>query len=262
MMLRSVLLSLTLALLAPGTTAQASDLEREKRLSNQIVDAIFDGEPFFLTADDHEFLAIHMRADADPARGAAIILHGRGYHPNWEDVAYPLRTGLPAQGWDTLSLQMPVLEKSAKYYDYVPIFAEAHPRIEAGIAYLREQGHDNIVLIAHSCGAHMAMDWIGSAGDEAINAYVGIGMGATDYQQPMLEPFPLNEMQVPVLDIYGGEEYPAVKKMAPERLAAMRAAGNAHSEQVVVEGADHYFKGKGQALTDRVGEWLNGLPLE
>jgi hypothetical protein len=36
--------------------AQAgSDLEREQRLADQIVDDIFDGEPVMLKADDHEF---------------------------------------------------------------------------------------------------------------------------------------------------------------------------------------------------------------
>jgi hypothetical protein len=39
--------------------------------------------------------------------------------------------------------------------------------------------------------------------DGAIDAYIGIGMRATDYGQPMLEPFPLDGMKVPVLDVYG-----------------------------------------------------------
>ena len=38
-----------------------------------------------------------------------IILHGRGYHPDWAEVANPLRVGL-AEGWNTLSLKMPVLD--------------------------------------------------------------------------------------------------------------------------------------------------------
>ena len=103
----------------------ASDLEREKRLSDQIIDAILDGEPEFLNTGNHKFLSIYMETDADQPKGAAIILHGRGYHPNWKDVVYPLRTGLPEHGWHTLSIQMPVLNKQAKYYDYVPITEES-----------------------------------------------------------------------------------------------------------------------------------------
>jgi hypothetical protein len=47
----------------------------------------------------------------------------------------------------------------------------------------------------------MTMAWIKEFGDNAINAYVGIGMEATDYGQPMLERFPLERMSIPVLDV-------------------------------------------------------------
>lgn len=240
-------------------TAQAADLEREKRLADEIVDMIVEGEPVWLQAGDHPFLSIYMPSTVRHAHGAAIILHGRGMHPDWADVVAPLRTALPASGWHTLSLQMPVLGKEAKYNDYVPTFPEAIPRIAAAIAYLRDTGVKHIVLIAHSCGAHMAMHWIARKGDGDINAYVGIGMGATDYQQPMREPFPLASMHVPVLDIYGSAEYPQVLKMAPERLDGMNKAGNSQSRQVVVNGADHYFHEHNAELTKAVSAWLNQL---
>lgn len=243
------------------TTVTASDLAREQRIAEQIVDAIFDGEPLELEAQGHNFLAIHMESSADTPRGAAIILHGRGLHPDWETVVKPLRTALPEQGWETLALQMPVLEKEAKYYDYEAIFAEAHPRIDAAIAWLRERGIERIVLIAHSCGAHMAMSWVRNGGT-GIDAYVGIGMGATDYQQPMRQPFPLDRLTLPVLDLYGERDYPAVLAMAPERLKLMRAAGNRQSTQRLLPGADHYYAGHSAALTGAVTEWLDGLTFD
>ncbi len=238
-------------------TAGASDIEREQRLASQIVDSIIDGEPVFLQSGDHEFLAIYT--EADDAQGAVIIMHGRGFHPNWSDVAYPLRTGLAEQGWNTLSLQMPVLDKEAKFYDYLEIMDEAFPRIEAGIDYLQAQGNEKIVLIAHSCSVHMTMAWVDAGRMRDIDGFVGIGMGAVDYQQPMLKPFPLDRMKVPVLDVYGEEEYPAVKKGAPARLAAIHKAGNPKSRQVVVPGANHYFTDEGDALLEVVGSWLQGL---
>ncbi len=248
-----------LCLLGTSSTSFASDLEREQRIHDQIVDAIFDGEPMMLRAAGHDFLAIHMQSEADEKKGAAIILHGRGLHPNVENVVQPLRVGLTKRGWDTLSLQMPVLGKEAKYYDYVPILPESYPRIEAAIRYLSEQGIKHIVLIAHSCGAHMAMNWIDKVGDGSIDAYVGIGMGATDYKQPMRKPFPLTQMKVPLLDVYGSHEYPAVLKMAPERKAMLVQAGNPQSAQHIINGADHYFGGHNEALVEAVGEWLDGL---
>ncbi len=243
--------------------ASASDLERESRIKEQIVDAIFDGEPLDLEADGHEFLAVYMESEADEPRGAALILHGRGLNPEWENVVLPMRVGLAEAGWNAMSIQLPVLEKEAKYFDYLEVFPEAVPRIEAAIAYLREQGIERIVLIAHSCGAHMAMHWVDALGAEHANeqlaAYVGIGMGATDYKQPMPHPFPLAQLSMPVLDIYAENDYPAVQRMAPERAAMLEQAGHAHSAQQVIPGADHYFGGYNEPLVEAVVEWLNGL---
>ena len=122
---------------APGI-ATAQDLERERRLEAEIVDMIIDGEPVHLDADGRPFLALHTEAADGGSGRAVIVLHGRGFHPDWPEVAAPLRAELPEHGWETLSLQMPVLGKTAKYYDYEPIFPAAFPRIRAGIEYLRE----------------------------------------------------------------------------------------------------------------------------
>lgn len=257
--LRSLWPSIMLVLFALPVEARSSDLEREERLASEIVDTILDGEPVWLDAGGHRFLGISMRSEVEPARGAAIVLHGRGYHPNWPDVVYPVRTGLPRSGWDTLSIQMPVLEKDATYYDYLPVLDEAGPRIEAAIAYLKRRGAERIVLIAHSCGVHMSMRWLERTAAPAIDAYVGVGMGATDYRQYMKAPFPLERLRFPVLDIYGADEYPGVIKMAPERLALMRKAGNRHSAQRVVVDANHYFTDRGEPLLDAIVAWLNTL---
>lgn len=227
-------------------------------MASEIRDSILDGEVVTLNDGKQDFMGI--LTPAEQARGAVIILHGRGYHPDWEDVAHPLRVGLAAKGWTTLSLQMPVLEKEATYYAYVPLFANADRRIDAGIAFLKQKGINTIVLAAHSCGAHMAMNWVVSKGDGAIAAYIGMGMGATDYNQDMVQTFPLNKMKVPVLDLYGEKEYPQVIKTAGERQSLMQKAGNPHSKQMVLPEADHYFKEKGEELTAVVATWLNSLP--
>ncbi len=248
------------ALLAGGAAAaEVSDLAREQRLREQIVDAILDGEPVDLAVGQRAFLGIYTEAEEKPVRGAAIVLHGRGFHPDWADVAAPLRVGLAERGWHTLSLQMPVLGKDAKYYDYLPVFPEAVPRIEAGIDFLRAQGVAKIALVAHSCGVHMSMAWFERHGDARISAYVGIGMGATDYRQPMPKPFPLARFKVPVLDLYGSADFPAVGRLAPRRWAAMQQAGHPGSRQVVVDGADHYFHDRDEDVLEPVAAWLAGL---
>ena len=247
------------ALAVPGRFAAAQDLERERRLESEIVDMILDGEPIHLDADGHSFLAIHTEADDDGPRKAVIVLHGRGFHPDWPEVAGPLRTELPGHGWDTLSLQMPVLGKSARYYDYVPIFHAAFPRIRAGIEYLRARGAHPVVIAAHSCSVHMAMAYVRRHADAAFDGFIGIGMGATDYGQPMHEPLPLATMSVPVLDLFGDEDYPAVLGEASARLVAIRAAGNPRSAQRVVRGAGHFFRDSDEELVDAVAQWLATL---
>ena len=242
---------------APGA---AQDFERERRLEAEIIDAILDGEPVRLDAAGHSFLAIHTEAEADDEpRRAVVVMHGRGFHPDWAEVAGPLRTVLPEHGWDTLSLQMPVLGKEAKYYDYVPILPAAFPRIRAGIEFLRARGAGTVVLAAHSCSVHMAMAFVRRHGDAGFDGFIGIGMGATDYRQPMREPFPLASMSVPVLDLFGAGDYPAVLREAPARLAAIRAAGNPLSAQRIVPDAEHFFRGNEDALVEEVAEWLAAL---
>ncbi len=241
----------------PAVHAAQPDYEREARLAEQIVDMILDGDAVWLDADQREFLSIYT--EADDSRAAVLLVHGRGFHPDWADAINPLRVGLVDSGYSTLSLQMPVLEKEAKYYDYVPIFGFAHARIEAGLRYLRDHGHRRVILLAHSCGVHMVMDWIGENGDDSIDAYVGLGMGATDYGQPMRRPFPLAQMQVAVLDLYGSDEFPAVVSAAPERKAMLEAGGHTQSRQLVLPQADHYFTDQGDALVEVVSGWLDQL---
>ena len=239
--------------------AAAQDVERERRLESEIVDMILDGEPVHLDADGHSFLAIHTEAGDREPFGAIIVMHGRGFHPDWPEVAGPLRTELAEHGWETLSLQMPVLEKTARYYDYVPILPAAFPRIRAGIAYLRERGTELVVLAAHSCSVHMAMEFVRRHGDGDFDGFIGIGMGATDFRQPMREPFPLATMSVPVLDLFGDEDYPAVRREASSRLAAIGEAGNLRSAQRIVSGADHFFRGRDEGLVEAVEQWLATL---
>jgi hypothetical protein len=252
-----VALGLSCSLLAPRIDAAEPDYARETRLANQIVDMILDGDPVWLEANTHEFLGIYTVAD-EP-RAAVLILHGRGFHPDWADAVNPLRVGLVEHGYSTLSLQMPVLDKEAKYYDYVPIFDFAHARIDAGIDFLRDAGYRKIVLLAHSCGVHMAMDWIADRRDDSIDAFIGLGMGATDFGQPMRKPFPLGQMRVAVLDLYGANEYPAVIHGAGERQAMIETAGHPRSQQLVLPGADHYFTDQGDALVSTVADWLERL---
>lgn len=238
------------------------DFERETRMVNEIEDSVMDGDVEYLPLkNDKEVFSIYMESDVDVPKGGVIILHSRGYHANWSSTIKPLRIGLAEKGWHTLSVQMPVLDKNAKYYDYVPIFPYAHERIDAALSFFKQRGIDNVVLIGHGCGAHMSMSYIDKYGDEKISAYIGIGMGATDYKQKIVKQFPLDKMLTPVLDVFAENDFPGVIRLSESRQDLMDIAANAKSAQMVIKGADHYYKenGTAQALTNTIDAWLSGL---
>lgn len=256
-------LSLFITLLCAGLfsgPSLGSDYERERRLVGEMEANLFDGELINIDDGEREFAAALIEAD-DP-RGTVVLLHGRGFHADWQDVVGPVRVALAEAGWNTLSAQMPVLEKGMTYYDYVPLFPESNKRIEAALSYARDNYSGPVVLLAHSCGAHMAMNWIGEVGDDKIDAYVGAGMGATDYGQDLVRPFPIADMKVPLLDILGTEEYPRVLALAKERKTILAGSGNPQSAQVFVDGADHYFKDRNDELGAAIIDWLDGVEFE
>lgn len=265
--IRNTVLALLVALTGSSHALQTGrivpDVAREHRMAAEIVDAILDGEPLQIGLPGNKaFLGIHTQSAMAPAKGIVVILHGRGMHPDWSDVVHPLRVGLPAFGWDTLSVQMPVLDKEAQYDDYVQIFPDAMPRIEAALTEARALSSGKVVLLAHSCGSHMAQHWINARpalAAQLLDAFVGIGMGATDAGQPMREPFALGRLAVPMLDLYAEHDYRAVQRLAPVRLAAMRRGGHPLNVQRVVGDAGHYFVDRGDALTAAVADWLDRL---
>jgi hypothetical protein len=243
-------------------TGAEPDFDREDRMVGEIEESVMDGDVEFLPlSKDREVFSIFMEADADTPKGGVILLHSRGYHANWSSTIKPLRVGLAEKGWHTLSVQMPVLDKNATYYDYVPIFPYAHERIEVAIDFYKQRGIDNIVLVSHGCGAHMSMSYFDKYGDDKINAYVGIGMGATDYKQKVIKRFPLDIMLKPVLDIYGEKDFPGVIRLSESRKALMDISGNKQDAQKVIKGADHYYKenGSSQVLVKTIDTWLSGL---
>jgi pimeloyl-ACP methyl ester carboxylesterase len=238
------------------------DFDREDRMVGEIEESVMDGDVEFLPlSKDREVFSIFMEADADTPKGGVVLLHSRGYHANWSSTIKPLRVGLAEKGWHTLSVQMPVLDKKAKYYDYVPIFPYAHERIEAAIDFYKQRGVDNIILIGHGCGAHMSMSYIDKYGDSKISAYVGVGMGATDYKQKLIKPFPLDKMLTPVLDVFGENDFPGVVRLSESRQDLMDVSANAKNAQMVIKGADHYYKenGSSQVLVKTIDTWLSGL---
>ncbi len=241
--------TLFLALLLSNTTVFASDLQKEKRWAEQISDSLLDGEAVELNDGSNDFLAIDTRAD-DPKDVAVIVIHGIGIHPDWETVVQPLRVQLAANGWNTLSLQMPVLANDAEGKDYEPLMKEVPARIDSGIRHLAKEGAKRIVIVAHSMGARMANYYLAhkkvykeAQTETPIIAYVGIGMNTNN------ERF-IEKIKIPMLDLYGEKDLEGVLKSIDSRKKA--GSHNKGYQQQQVAGANHFFEGQDDDLVSAV----------
>ena len=242
--------------------AQATDSAREIRWANQVVNYLADGEPKWLEADGKKFLALYSPSTLRRPKGAIIFLHGRGVHPDWPQVIQPLRTQFPAEGWSTLSLQMPVLESDAIDEDYVPLFQDVPKRIQAGLEFLSKQKLNNIVLIGYNLGTNMGTTFLANYHDPRIKAFVGIGMMGKPQPvkyRPLDNVAAILRMKVPVLDIYGSQTYPAVLESVNRRAFAVAVYQESyqHSRQIKINGANHFFQGHENTLLKTIANWMN-----
>lgn len=234
------------------------DLRKEQRWREQIVDTLMEGEAVELQAGDLTFLGIYTESSGggDPPKGAAILVHGIGVHPDWPQVIHPLRIGLPERGWSTLSIQMPVLPNEAQPADYLPLLDGVAPRLDAAIDFLVTREAGPIVIIAHSLGATMAGGYLATHPD-AVAAYVAIGMSGGGPEARLDNVQAVGRIQLPTLDLYGQNDLDAVIGTVPARIKSAVAGGNQGYNQVQVPGADHFFEGKDGALLDTVAQWLD-----
>lgn len=239
--LRRVFLSLcALCGLGGGALAQAQDYAREARWLEQTLATLVDGEAVRIAQKNgHRFLALYIAATAGrEPRGAVIIAHGRGWAPDY-DLYGALRLQLAEAGYATLSIQMPVLESTAKIGDYLPTFADADERFSLAAQWLRAKGYAKVAIVSHSLGATMANHYLIRDRDRIVKAWVFIGIinGLED----------MFRIDIPVLDVFGGDDWDVTRVGADERRAQIaRVPG---SSQVVVPGARHFFEGRHEELT-------------
>jgi len=253
--LNIILLTFTLVF---STGIQASDLAKEKRWADQVVDAILDGEAVWLNDGSSQFLGIYTEAEDDKGR-AVIVMHGTGIHPDWQQVIQPLRVGLTEHNWNTLSIQMPILPNEAEYPEYAPLYDEVAPRIDAAIKYLKAKGVKEIVLIGHSQGAAMTAYYL-SKSKQAVQGFVAIGMAAFADDPRMDSIRSLQKITIPVFDIYGDDDLEGIMKSVDARAAAANKAGNKSYTQQEVAGANHFFDGKEDELIAAISAWLDKSP--
>ncbi len=234
-------IALLLGLLLAGLTA-ASDYDREKKWADEILPSVLVGDPVWLEGTTHhKFLGLYTEA-AD-AKGAVILGHGIGVHPDWGLIGM-LRQNLAEQGYTTLSIQFPVLAADAKADAYPPTFDEAADRLDKAVAFLKQKGYSKIAIVSHSLGCRMSYRYLSGKPDAAVKTWVAISSpGAEDW----------TKLKLPVLDLYGQNDLPAVLQNATKRAPALKKPGSAQQRLPL---ADHFFDGQDKPLLEAVSGYL------
>jgi pimeloyl-ACP methyl ester carboxylesterase len=211
--------------------AFSQDYARERRWADEIQKSLMVGDAVWLEQKNgHRFLSLYTQSKN--SKGAVVIAHGRGWSPDFELYGV-LRTRLAEMGYTTLSIQLPVLPSTAILGLYVPLYPDARERFQLAVDFLKSKGHKNVAIVSHSLGATMANQYLIRTDDTTVKAWVFVGI-----LQGLEEMY---RIKIPVLDIYGSNDWTMTVYGGPERLAQIRK--NPVSRQIIVPKATHFFEG-------------------
>ena len=244
-MRHSLLVLLIAGLLSASLVHAQADYAREARWADEITPALIDGEAVYLTLPSgRQFLSIYQNVTASTT--GLVIVHGIGVHPDW-NLINRLRTGLADAGYTTLSIQMPVLAADARGDAYRALFPEAAERLQAAVAFLRSKGMTKVAIVSHSMGSRMSDHALTQGQLKGVDAWVAVGLSG-QYGTP-------RRNDVPVLDIFGENDLPAVKGDSDARVKHISAIRG--SAQIEVVKADHFFAGQEAELVRRAKSFLD-----
>ena len=230
------------------------DYDRELNINEQITSYVFDSDIIELNNNlEDKFNIISSFNSFD---SSILLLHGRGLHPTEPNIINPLRLDLLEADHNIYSLQLPVLEKGKTYNDYYEIFRYSDARILSAIKHIESK---NIIIIAHSCGAHMLLSFIKRNSIENISGIVMLGAGAVDKDQHILDDVDLSEYQFPILNIYGEYDHGSVKDFADNLKIKYLLESNDLLKTIEVKDADHNYTNKTYILIESVKQWLKSL---
>jgi alpha/beta superfamily hydrolase len=224
--------------------AYGADYGREKKWADEITPGIVVGDPVYLEGGaGHKFLTIYTTAPN--AQAGLVIVHGIGVHPD-HGLINTLRIALADYGYTTLSVQMPVLAAEAGPAEYLTTFGEAGERLKVAVEFLHARGYKKIAIVSHSMGSRMTHAYLTSAPGAPVNAWVCIGLGGEADFRPM---------PLPVFDLYGENDLPAVVQGAQQRAASIQDVQR--SQQVMAPQADHFFTNQQAELVRYVRDFLD-----
>lgn len=257
----SPVLLFVLAVTMQTVPAVSTDSGREKLIAAELQKDLDRGEVIWLeTAAGSDFPAIYYEAFLGHRGTGVILLHGLGAHPDWPDVIGPIRRALPAEGWPTLSIQLPILSPEKPVNHYGDTLGLARERIRAAVRYLAELGFRHRILLGYGFGAATGIHYLSETDGHSIDAFIGVSMMARKFLGPGIDlEADLEEIAIPLLDIYGSRDLAIITDTATDRRLALNSAKNTVYHQLEVPGADHYYAGQAASLVEAISDWLSSI---
>ena len=236
-----------------STSLYSPDKSRETMIYEQNLNEIFDGEHQYINYKYGKYSMLEIYDESFDT--AVLFLHGRGLNPNEQNLAYPVRVGM-SDSYNTYSLQLPVLKKQSTYLEYTKIFYDSDERILSAIEHIYDK-NKKVIVIAHSCGVHMLMSYIKSKNlSESISSLVLIGSGAVDKGEKLIYQYPYDKIKVPVLDLYGENDFDLVLKKSAVRNEYIKKS-NTKSQQIKIKSSDHYHTDNSDQVITFAKKWLS-----
>lgn len=255
----------------------ADTISEEKHWAEQLRDKIISGRPVDLplassASEESSFFAIFSPHTTAKPKGAIIIMHSSGAHPDRKDVIQPLRINLPDKGWATLSIQLPLTASDTKseeadFQSKKQAIAASLPRIDEAVKFLKSESYHPVVLLSHGFGSLMALNFLqlkmgenpakSPDGSLLISGAVIIGTPSYGTAIPLNSPALIEKMQGPLLDIFGSNDLDTVLRSAKARKTAAHKTENRQYRQVETIGADHIYSALDEELLAYISAWLN-----
>ncbi|MBF0265223.1 MAG: DUF3530 family protein [Gammaproteobacteria bacterium] len=214
------------------------------------------------TEKKQKYLAFYAKQNLLDERGTIIILHDKESHPDWKNIIRPLRTELPDTGWNTLSLQLPILDKQvASFEELDRFYKKSYERINGAIFYLNSQKARNVMVVAYGSSAMSALSYISNQSKltslrlpvAAVSAIALISPYSVAEEKFIDQELNLFELiQIPTLDLYGADDLDIVKKYAKTRKSIARRSGNRRYMQQKIANADHFYMGQAETVVKRI----------
>lgn len=207
-----------------------------------------------LEADGEGFQALYSPARTQDSQGTVVLVAGLGTGPDAPGVVRAIRGGLPAHGWDTLSLALPAVRGDLPLA-HQPVTSRGVARVRAAVASLGGDGP--VVVAGHGAGALSVAAYLEAGVPDRVVGLVALNPRAIGESQTAAADR-LRAVGVPVMLVVGSRASSDVLALSSAYRSGL--APGAGGRLVEVPGADQSFWRAEQIVLDRLRGWLRGLP--